>query len=280
MSANPTVASVVHYPEVERRSGLSEREFSREYKAANRPVVLLDAVDSWPAKRWTFEFFRSRYGDTLVVPNRYDGRWYAAEALKEMRLADFIDGLETKDWNTFPYYLWDNRDIFRRHPELLRGCSVPGYFYDWCAKLPQLQRPGPRLFIGPRGAVTPFHIDFWGTHGWLTNIVGRKRWIVVPPHQKHLLHGVRFGNKVRYEVNPEAPDFDRFPRFREVTAFECTLGPGETMFIPGGWFHYVKSVESCISLTGNLVGPGCFWPAGVNAIKEQWVKRAWGAIFG
>lgn len=277
--STPSMEARVSYPQIERRSGLSEREFTREYKTPRRPVVLIDVAKGWKARSWTLELLRARYGETKVVPNRYDGLWYAADQLKEMRLADFIDGLLTKDWKGFPYYIWDNRDLFAQHPELLADFEVPPYFFDWLSRLPSfMQRPGPRLFIGPKGAVTPFHIDFWGTHGWLTQIIGKKRWIVVSPDQKHLLHGKKVGERTRYEVNPEAPDFEKFPLFRKVRALECTISPGETMFIPGGWFHYVKSVEAGLSLTGNLMGPGSFWPVFPNCLREQVIRRAWQVV--
>jgi hypothetical protein len=44
-------------PSIERRAGLSLAEFDATYRE-QRPVILTDACNDWPArKKWTFDFF-------------------------------------------------------------------------------------------------------------------------------------------------------------------------------------------------------------------------------
>ena len=49
-------------------------------------------------------------------------------------------------------------------------------------------------------------------------------------------------------VDPEAPDYERHPRFRGVETFEATLAPGETLFIPHGWWHHIRTLEDAVSM--------------------------------
>jgi hypothetical protein len=46
-------------------------------------------------------------------------------------------------------------------------------------------------------------------------------------------------------VNPEAPDLDKFPRFRRALAAASTayLSAGDAIFIPKYWWHHVTSLE-------------------------------------
>ncbi len=37
------------------------------------------------------------------------------------------------------------------------------------------------------------------------------------------------------QVNFESPDYERFPRFREVKGFEAVLEPGEVLYLPMYW---------------------------------------------
>jgi hypothetical protein len=266
----------VQYPQIERRHGLTEREFSGEYKRVGRPIVLLDAANNWEALHWTFEFLRRKYGTIQVDCSRYESGWYAANDARRMSLADFIDGVTSQDWKSFPFYIRDYWALFERHPELLSDCPVPTYFFNWMNRMPAfMRRPGPRLFEGPRGAVTPLHADIWGTHAWMTQIVGRKRWILIPPYQAHLL-GKKIslkGGLPRYAVNPENPDHERFPLFAQATPVEAVVSPSETIFVPGGWFHHVVSLDAGISITDNFMGPGCFRSVLPNSVNDLVLKR-------
>ena len=261
----------MEYPQIDRRSQLSIKEFRQEYRKPGKPVVITDAMDGWNARSaWTFDFFKSRFGSDPVKTYRYQGDKYRPDAAIQMQLADYIDAILTQDWDSFPYYIRDNWALLTAHPELAVDYRFPKYFFDWFTLLPGFLRlPYPRIFIGPKGALTPLHQDIWGTHAWLSQLVGRKRWILIPPDQANLLYDHR--------VQPDGPDFERFPLFRKATPIECTLRPGETIFVPSQWHHWVVSLDPTISLTSNYMGPGCFAPSLTNAIRELLLKRAWNA---
>lgn len=259
--------AVPRYPEVDRVSNLSIREFNREYRNPGKPVVILDATENWKARStWTLDFFKSKYGTDDVLVHHYKGMKYKPGDAQRMSLAQYIEGVAAQDWQTFPYYIRDNWALLFAHPELSGDYVFPKYFFDWFALMPPFMRlPYPRIFIGPKGAVTPLHVDIWGTHAWLSQLVGRKRWILFPPEQRELLYD--------YQVEPDQPDFERYPRFRNAAPVECTIGPGETVFVPSNWSHWVISLDASISLSSNYMGPGCFWSPFKNATTELLFKR-------
>jgi histone arginine demethylase JMJD6 len=267
---DPTsVYGPAEYPQIDRRAGLSLKEFSREYRSPGRPVVISDAIDGWRARSaWTFEFFKSRYGSIPVLVHKYRGERYRHIDATRMLLADYIDGVLSNSWESFPYYIRDNSALLSDHPELAGDYKYPEYFFDWYTLFPSFMRlPYPRIFIGPKGAVTPLHIDVWGTHGWLSQLAGRKRWVLFPPEQRNLLYD--------FKVEPDRPDLTRFPLFKQARPVECTVGPGETVFVPSGWAHWVVSLDPTISLGANYMGPGCFGPCLKNVMREMILKRAW-----
>ena len=58
--------------QVQRRRGLTHRAFVREHLTPLKPVILVDAIDRWPALgKWTVDFFRQNYGQRSVT---IDGR--------------------------------------------------------------------------------------------------------------------------------------------------------------------------------------------------------------
>jgi len=183
-----------------------------------------------------------------------------------VRLSEFIDSIKKWDWKSYPYYVRDDWRIFIQHKELLDDYRVPDYFFDWFKFMPPFMRLiYPRIFIGPKGAITPLHQDIWGTHAWLSQLVGRKHWILFPPDNRNLL----------YDYEPEAtnPDFERFPLLRDTAPLDCIIGPGDTIFVPGGWAHEVVSLDATFSITHNYMGPGCLWPSLVGSVKDKVVNR-------
>lgn len=254
-------------PQVDRRKNLSSQEFRRTYRSRGWPVVITNAIEDWRARScWTFEYFKSRYGTTQVVVHHYEDGEYQPWRLKIVSLADYIDKITSTAWHAYPYYIRDNWKLFDEHKDLLDEYRIPEYFFDWFRLLPSFMRlPYPRLFMGPEGAVTPLHYDIWNTHFWMAQLVGRKRWILFSPDQQELLYDCK--------VQPDQPDLIRFPLFRKTKPIECTVGPGDTIFVPSGWAHQVISLDATISLTYNYMGPGCFWPALTNSVRELAIKR-------
>ena len=43
------------------------------------------------------------------------------------------------------------------------------------------------------------------------------------------------------------PDLNRHPKFRNATVTDVVVQPGETLFVPVGWWHYVRALD--VSMT-------------------------------
>jgi len=104
----------------------------------------------------------------------------------------------------------------------------------------------PRIWLG-NAVTTPTHLDEWFNVGCV--VLGRRRFTLFPPAQIANL----YVGPLDYAptgapmslVQLHAPDFARFPRFREALAQarSAELGPGDAMFIPPLWWHNVESLD-------------------------------------
>ena len=55
---------------------------------------------------------------------------------------------------------------------------------------------------------------------------------------------------LKYEVGGEyRPHFDYFPQYRLAQVIDYEIGPGDLLFLPVGWWHYVKGLSISMTLT-------------------------------
>lgn len=242
---------------IERRERIPIDEFARAYESGGgRPVIVTDAADAWPAReKWTFDYFRERYGtDAVAVADRLFGskinhRVRLGEYLTYCQFPGMTPLAQVAAGAEYPLYL-TNYSPWAKHPELLDDFADP-YFVDNAyrdldgALREWYLRGFSWIFIGPKGTLSPLHVDLFGTHAWLAQLQGRKHFLLFPPGDAPYL----------YNGAPDfyAPDLERYPLLEKATPVEAVLGPGDVIFIPAGWAHQVISLSPSISVTVNYV---------------------------
>ncbi len=102
------------------------------------------------------------------------------------------------------------------------------------------------IWIGNRTRV-PAHQDLPDNLACV--VAGRRRVILFPPQQLSNLYigplDFNPGGQAVSLVDFDAPDYERFPRFPEAVrhAQVAELGPGDAVFIPSMWWHYMQALE-------------------------------------
>lgn len=51
------------------------------------------------------------------------------------------------------------------------------------------------------------------------------------------------------QVDVENPDLEKFPKFAEAPFLSCILSPGELLFIPVKYWHYVRALDLSFSVS-------------------------------
>lgn len=102
------------------------------------------------------------------------------------------------------------------------------------------------IWIGNR-VVTATHHDMFSNIAVV--VAGRRRFTLFPPDQVANLYVGPFeftpAGTPASLVDPEAPDFDRFPRSAEALAHAhyAELTAGDAIYIPHMWWHHVRSLD-------------------------------------
>jgi len=235
---------------LEKRAGLSYEEFKNEYLFPGRPVIFKDAAKDWKAiGKFTPEFFKKNYGH---IVKKFDG--------KEYTLAQFIDLMMNSDpKNPAPYPC--KVDVLQYMPELLPDIS-PRLKYTLPDRINS--RLIPKGFLG--GADT-FELFFGGVNGWfpyihydymhlhaiITQVYGEKEFLIYTPDQAQYLY---IDEKEPWQSTVQKyyePDYTKYPLFAKAKPASIIVGPGETLFIPCGWWHTARSVTPTISVAYDLL---------------------------
>lgn len=118
--------------------------------------------------------------------------------------------------------------------------------YDFAPLTIETKHPtDTRLWIGSSGTCSGLHTDL--KDNIFAQIVGTKKVFLVPMNQTHLSYPF-IDNLVNSQVDPENYSIEKFPKFARADVYETTVGPGDVLFIPRGWWHYLRSEQPSISI--------------------------------
>lgn len=241
------------YGQVEKRGDVPLDEFVEKYVVGSRPLVLTGVARDWPAlQRWSPQDLRERFGHLQVEiqAERSADPNYEVNKLDHRRsvgLANFVDQV-LAGGTTNDYYLTANNEMLAR-PEFAPILADIGSLPAFCDPSQLARRAS--FWFGPAGTVTPLHHDtLMLCH---TQIVGRKRWRFISPLQTPLLYN-HF--EVYSPIDLDRPDLARYPLFSQATVLEVIVEPGETVFLPLGWWHQVTALDVSLSFSfSNLALP-------------------------
>ncbi|KAK0666106.1 hypothetical protein QBC41DRAFT_349085 [Cercophora samala] len=170
--------------------------------------------------------------------------------------------------------------LFTQLPQLRNDITIPDLCYTAPPKVDgeeeELEEePMLNAWFGPPGTITPLHTDPY--HNLLVQVVGRKYVRLYSPEAKVKARGeeggVDMGNTAAFDVGvlegwdavvegedeggdgngekeeEEEEEEEEKEEFKRLEYVDCILEPGETLYIPVGWWHYVRGLSVSFSVS-------------------------------
>ncbi|WP_428070920.1 cupin-like domain-containing protein [Chryseobacterium gambrini] len=222
---------------------ITQEEFIEKYLKPRKPVVIKNMARKWPAyQKWTMEYMKEVVGDVevpLYDSSKADPAAPINASAAKMKFGDYIDLIQ-KEPTDLRIFLFDP---IKFAPKLLEDYISPkelmGGFLD----------KYPNMFFGGKGSVTFLHFDIDMAHIFHTHFNGRKHILLFDYKWKERLYQIPYATYALEDYDIENPDFTKFPALDGVEGIECYLEHGDTLFMPTGWWHWMKYLDGSFSIS-------------------------------
>lgn len=213
---------------------ITEKEFLKKYFYPQKPVIIKGLVKNTPAAhKWTLDYIKEKLGNVEV--DVFDNSVKRNSAYTygdlKMRFAEFLDLITIKQASNYRLFLFNG---FKHSKELKKDFPCPSIFKGL------LDHIGFMFFAG-RSTSVRVHFDIDMSNVLHTQFSGRKRIKLISPEYHDLMYKTPFNTFSIADF--DNPDYSQYPALQYVQGYDVTLEPGDTLFMPSGYWHHMTYVD-------------------------------------
>ncbi|MCU0374266.1 MAG: cupin-like domain-containing protein [Chitinophagaceae bacterium] len=234
---------------------IDRASFKNKYYNPCKPLVIRNLAKQWPAwQKWNWDYFEQLVGgqkvgiynniksDAYTPINTADAYTTFGEYIKMVRSGPAA-------WRIFLF------NIFDHAPQLVNDFTWPEELMTGFVK------KYPMLFVGGEGSITHMHFDIDVSHILHTQFAGKKRVLLFPFEEQHKLYRkpwevLSLADFSYYHLPGKSKvDYDRFPALQQAKGYDVELQPGDTLFMPAGYWHHMEYVQSGFAMSLRAMQP-------------------------
>ncbi|PVU94718.1 hypothetical protein BB561_002319 [Smittium simulii] len=232
-----------------------------------QPFIIENAISFWPAfsepSSWKNPtYLISAVGKHRLVPvevgSKYtDPNW----TQKLVPFGQYIDSIQSGDESTY----LAQYNLFKHSSSLQSDFIIPDYCFVDAACLDSQKYLNPQIdtvkqccgnttlstniWLGPANSVSPLHYDDF--HNLFAQVVGYKYVKLISNKYSDKVYpypgSCMLSNTSM--VDAEYPNFIQFPDFKHIEFVDCIVGPGDLLYIPPRFWHYLRATTTSISIS-------------------------------
>jgi hypothetical protein len=217
-------------------------QFHKNYFLTQKPLIIKGLTDSKIAGRlWSLSYLKQKMGDLVI--DVYDNGNKKSESSAhttpdlKMKFSEYLSILEKDEPTNLRIFLFN---FFKSYPDLQKEFPCPDLFKGMLDSMGY-------MFFGGKDTTVRIHYDIDVSNILLTHFGGRKKIVLIAPEYSDLLYRLPFNTYSL--VNLDKPDYKRHPGLDHVKGYACVLEEGDTLFIPGGYWHYITYLDRSFSIS-------------------------------
>jgi hypothetical protein len=226
------------------RIGAQKELFLKNFYKPQIPCVFTDFTKNWGLRNWDVDYLKSVAGEDMVklFTNAYESGQTLETYIKpqaEIKFSDYLDIMNSNADYDLRLFLFD---IFKDHPDLVQQIKNP----DIGLNLLKYRFS----FFGTKNSATRMHYDIDYSNVFLSQFMGRKRVLLFDRNQAFNLYQIPYTTHSLVDFSKiYLPEYsDKFPNLYNLKGYEVILEPGETLFMPSGYWHYISYEDSSFSV--------------------------------
>ncbi len=239
---NKTTPIALNLVEIPRIKSISKEDFKKRFIKPQKPVIIENFDGNWPAhSKWSLAYMKQVAGEKIVPlyddrPVHHDDGFNEPHAT--MKMADYIDLLKSKP-TKFRIFLWN---VLKEVPDLQKDFNYPDFGIRLLKKVPM-------LFFGGKNSHTFMHYDIDYANIFHFHFEGEKECVLFPQSATKYLYKVPHSLITHEGIDFSNPDFEKWPALKKASGFKTKLKHGEVLFMPEGYWHYMKYVTPGFSMS-------------------------------
>lgn len=214
-------------------TGVSPKEFIQEYLRNGRPVIIKDFISKespcW--QKWSYDYFKEIAGNEQVdiYGREEESQNHAASPpVGRMSFAEYLDKISSQptELRLFLFNLLKIRPELKK--DVIYNDVTGGKVLQWL----------PYMFFGGEGSATRNHFDIDMSHVFISQFQGAKRIWLFPNDQSDLMYKLPYNFHSIANLKTSNPE--QYPGLKLLEGFEAIIYPGDTLYMPAGWWHYIQ----------------------------------------